>query len=241
MAIEIIGAGYGRTGTASTMLALKKLGFPCYHAYEIAKNQGHIRFWSEAVGKLSISRQEWDELFENYRATQDFPASVYWRELMVAYPDAKVLLTLHPRGAKAWHKSCIDTIYTISTSRWSLILQFFIPPFKRAMQMVRKLVWEGMLNNTMHDVDLAAAQYERHIAEVKAAVPAERLLVFTVADGWQPLCDFLGVPLPDQDFPRVNDTADMRRRMRVAAAVAYTLLTVSIGLLAGLMYWGFIA
>ena len=45
------------------------------------------------------------------------------------------------------------------------------------------------------------------VEQVKSEVPSDRLLVFQVKEGWGPLCQFLGVPVPEEAFPNVNDTA----------------------------------
>lgn len=114
MTLTLIGAGFGRTGTWSTFAALNRLGLPCYHMQEVIlnkANKGHLDFWRKVANSPPGTQQDWSRVFGNYKATVDNPGCCVWRELMAAYPDAKVLLTLHPRGAEAWYESTIDTIY----------------------------------------------------------------------------------------------------------------------------------
>lgn len=104
MALKIIGAGFGRTGTLSAYTALNQLGFPCYHMFEVLENKdnaSHLDFWRGVANTEPGAQHDWEQVFANYTAAVDNPASCVWRELMQAYPQAKVLLTLHPRGAEA--------------------------------------------------------------------------------------------------------------------------------------------
>ena len=235
MPIEVIGAGFGRTGTMSTYEALNQLGFPCYHMAEVFKDMpkgDHLAFWHE-VGQSSPGTQhDWERVFADKRATVDFPAASVWKELIEAYPEAKVLLTEHPRGGDAWYESVYDTIY-YGERYWQFkLLGKLLPPARRFIDMSRALVWQRALNGAMPDRARAVSEYERHLAEVKAAVPGDRLLVFQVNQGWEPLCEFLGVPVPDEPFPNVNKRAQFRRMIRTVQAGVVgtlTLLALAIG------------
>jgi hypothetical protein len=103
--------------------------------------------------------------------------------------------------------------------------------------MIEKLIWQRTLNGTMTDKQAAIAHYEQHIEDVKATVPASQLLVFSADQGWQPLCDFLGVAVPDIDFPRVNETADMKRVIRKARWILRTLFVLAGAAVGGLIWW----
>lgn len=227
MTLKIIGAGYGRTGTMSTFTALKQLGFPCYHMVEVIMNKanaGHLDFWRKVANAPAGTQQDWQQVFANYTAAVDNPACCVWRELMTAYPDAKVLLTLHPKGPEAWYESTIDTIY-FTENRWQFkVLEFFTPFGRKFGDMSRKLIWRRMLKGTMNDKQRAIAQYRQHIADVKSAVPAEKLLVFSVDQGWEPLCKFLGVPVPAGPFPNVNDRAEIKKVIADMSKGAYFIL-----------------
>ncbi len=235
MPLQLIGAGYGRTGTMSTFAALNQLGLPCYHMIEVLRNPAnptHLEFWRQ-VGENPHAPRDWETVFANYTAAVDFPASCVWRELMVAYPDAKVLLTLHPKGADAWFDSAMDTIYM--GDRWySRVLALVTTRGRRMGEMTEKLIWKGMLRGTMPDRAAATAEYQRHVDDVIATVPPEKLLVFTANQGWEPLCAFLGLPVPATPFPNVNDCAQFQKMflgMKIfAGAIVAAAAVVAAGL-----------
>src|SRR5580765_5971017 len=183
MSLKVIGAGFGRTGTMSTYKALPELGFPCYHMMEIIgnkDNKSHIDFWNKVTNDPEGQQQNWDEVFSNYTAAVDNPASCVWKELMQAYPDAKVLLTLHPKGAEAWYKSTRDTIYFTETLWQFKVLKAVVPFMRKFGNMSTNLIWKRSLKGTMKDKAAAIAFYNKHIEDVKATVPADKLLIFSV-------------------------------------------------------------
>ena len=199
MTLKVIGAGFGRTGTASLKLALEKLGFgPCYHMSEVLANAGHIDLWNA----VAAGRPDWDEIFKNYNSTTDFPASIYWRELTEYFPDAKIILSL--RDAERWFESVQQTIMS---------------PKMRAL--LDGTPWGGMYNATigaffdhkLSDHDTLIRVFNEHSAAVKSAFGPDRLLVFEAKDGWAPICKFLGVPVPDEAYPRVNSKEEMQGLM----------------------------
>jgi hypothetical protein len=208
MALALIGAGLGRTGTLSLKAALEKLGYgPCYHMIEVLKEPDRARHWLE---KTQSGAHDWDTIFRGYRATVDWPAAAFWRELAARYPDAKVLLSLRDGGS--WHDSVMNTIYNVMTQK---------PP-ERAPQllrdfhaMVNALVFQKTFQGRLADRDHARRVFEQHNQAVIDAIPAGRLLVYRTGDGWEPLCRFLGVPVPAEDFPHLNDTAWYRAQMRL--------------------------
>jgi len=204
----VIGAGFGRTGTLSTKTALERLGFDrCYHMMEVFAHVEHAPVWSAAARGEAV---DFDALFDGYRATVDWPACAFWQELMAAYPEAKVLLSVRP--AEVWFASFRDTIFEVMTRPQPEDVE--LPPGFAALGEMASLVVRdrsfGPDLATMSDAEIIAA-YERHNAAVRAAVPADRLLEFDVVQGWEPLCAFLGVDVPDEPFPNVNDRAEFRR------------------------------
>ena len=239
MALKIVGAGFGRTGTLSTYTALNQLGFPCYHMFEVLENKqnkSHLDFWRRVAHAEPGSQHDWEQVFAGYTASVDNPACCVWRELTVAYPDAKVLLTLHPRGAEAWYESTIDTIYA-SNRMWQFKVLELTTPFGRKFgDMTRMLIWERSHQSTMDHREQAIAHYHQHIEDVKAAVPPDKLLVYSVDQGWKPLCDFLGVPVPDTPFPNVNDRAAIKQTLRQMSQGAYVILAVAATGAAGLVW-----
>ena len=246
MSLKIIGAGFGRTGTLSTFTALNALGFPCYHMMEVImnkENKTHLDFWNNVANTPAGQQHNWEEVFEKYTAMVDNPGCCVWRELMVAYPDAKVLLTLHPRGPEAWYESTINTIY-FTENRWQFkLLTLFVPMMAKMGNMSHKLIWQRSHKGTMKDKKAAIARYEQHIGEVKAAVPPEKLLIFTVTEGWDPLCKFLGVDTPNTEFPNVNDRREVKKTLAAFTSGAYIILAIGAAILLAIAYfaWRFLS
>ncbi len=197
MGLQIVGAGLGRTGTNSLKLALERLlGGPCYHMIEVMGHPDHVPAWVSAVDGLM---PDWHALFSDYRAAVDWPAAAFWPELMDAFPDAPVLLSV--RDADAWWKSAHATIFAPE----------LLPLMKDSP--VGALVGPRLTRRFTPDLtDRAAciAAYERHNAEVRRRVPAGRLVEWRPEQGWGPLCAALHVPVPDEPFPRVNTTEEFQ-------------------------------
>ena len=205
----IIGAGLGRTGTLSVKHALEELGYPCYHMEEVLR-RGHFKRWlNHATG---VNEMAWNEVFRGYKATVDFPACLCFRQLMAEYPEAKVLLTV--RDSEGWWRSFSNTLLE---GRRVLRSSFWLNRFARVRLMNRfqdeAVFW------IFGDEPIGKAQavraFEDHNMEVQAAVPADRLLVFNVKEGWGPLCSFLGSEVPSCAFPHVNDKETFVKRIRV--------------------------
>ena len=241
MPIKIIGAGFGRTGTLSVHTALEQLGLPCYHMFEVIENpanKSHLAFWRKVANSPEGSQQDWEQVFGNYQATVDNPGCCVWRELMAAYPDAKVLLTVHPRGPDAWYESTYSTIY-FTERLWQFKLLKLLTPFGRNFgDMAQKLIWQRSHRGSMAGREAAIAHYQQHIEEVKAAVPPEKLLVFSVDQGWGPLCDFLGKPVPEGAFPNVNDRREIMKTINGITRGAYVILGAGAALLGGMIWAG---
>ena len=198
MPLSVIGAGFGRTGTASLKIALEVLGFgPCYHMFEVYRHSSHPALWETAADGGPV---HWESMFGAYRSAVDFPAAAFWRELTAAYPDARVILSDRP--AESWYDSAAATI--LKAMQTPLPASADIGR-RRARRMARRVVIDRVFGGRMHDRRHALEVYRRHRAEVIETIPAERLLVHAAVDGWTPLCAFLGVAVPDRPYPRVND------------------------------------
>jgi hypothetical protein len=201
MSLQIIGAGFGRTSTHSLKLAIEALGFgPCYHLFEIRDNSALLSPWEEAMrGNLP----DWDVTFQGYNSQVDWPGAYYWKELHRAYPEAKVILTV--RDPDAWYSSLQATIVkSITIGR-----EADPDPHKRAVaDMVYQTIHQGLFSGDMVSKDHVLKIYHNHIEEVQDTVPAAQLLTYEVADGWKPLCEFLGVDKPTTDFPRSNTRSE---------------------------------
>lgn len=219
--------------------ALNTLGYPCYHMFEVTKNKenkSHLDFWNRVANAPEGQQHDWNEVFEKYTATVDNPGCCVWRELLEAYPEAKVILTLHPRGPEAWYESTIDTIYFTETM-WQFKFLKLMTPFARKMgNMTSKLIWQRSHKGTMVDKSAAIARYHKHLEEIKAEVSQEKLLIFKVDQGWGPICRFLGVDIPETDFPNVNDRAAIKKSIADISKGAYVFLTIGAFALAGIIY-----
>ena len=222
--MKVIGAGFGRTGTASLKAALETLGFdPCYHMTEVFKHPGHAEFWQAAWRGEPV---DWDGLLGAYEATVDWPACAFYAELMERYPDAKVLLSV--RDPERWYQSTRSTIYelgrissgsSLSRLRFALFFLLAFGAFKTGQgSMTEEIVWRGTFDGRFEDKHHAIEVFNAHNEEVRRRVPKDRLLVYEVKEGWDPLCAFLGVQEPDKPFPHLNDAAEMRRRILVLRA-----------------------
>lgn len=204
----------GRTGTLSLKAALERLGFgPCYHMREVIDHPDHIQLWAAVAGGEAVP---WERMLGGYQATVDWPACTFWRELAAAYPTAPVLLSVRDPGR--WYESMLSTVYRVST--WARTASGEgVPPHMRQLgEMVQALVWEGTFGGRFEDRAHAIDVFERHIDEVRRGLPAERLLVYEVGQGWAPLCAFLGVPEPDEPFPHLNDSASFQARVQEEGA-----------------------
>ena len=200
MALKVVGAGFGRTGTLSLKHALERLGVgPCYHMMEVFPRPDHVAMWHRLAFENLI---DWDLLFRDFQATVDWPAARWWREIAAHYPDAKVLLSV--RDPEAWYKSMIDTIY--QPMKWPV--PDTVPEIVRLQnEMARKAILIETFDDRFEDKTYAIEVFNRHTQEVRDTIDTARLLVFDVREGWAPLCRFLEVPIPEEPFPRLNDTA----------------------------------
>ena len=201
MALRVVGAGLGRTGTASLQLALQQLlDGRCYHMGETFGRPDDIPVWHAAVNGSS---PDWDAFLDDYVATVDWPACAFWRELAAANPDALVLLSTRS-SADAWWKSANDTIFGIMPR---LAADEATQPFHR---MLTQLF--GRFTDDISNEGAVKAAFLRHNDDVRRTAPPGRLLEWQPAQGWAPICDALGVPVPDEPFPHVNTTDDFRAR-----------------------------
>jgi len=202
MTLQVVGAGFGRTGTTSLKLALEKLGFDkCYHMFEVRAHPEHIALWAAAHRGEAV---DWEALFEGYRATVDWPSCNLWYELSERYPAAKVILST--RDPDRWYESVMNTIYPSSMAAAESDEPAARAFGKWAIEIIWNRVFGGRMDDKAHVLDVL----ERHEAKVKATIPTSRLLVFDAAQGWEPLCAFLGKPVPVEPFPRLNTTDDFR-------------------------------
>lgn len=238
LSIKVIGAGFGRTGTTSLEAALEELGFgPCYGMKDSLGSTQHAGAWEAAARGEAV---DWRTLLKGYRSALDWPAASFYEDLMEAYPEAKVILTV--RDPEGWYESAKNTIYgaprTIYASTALSLLNRFAARTRRATRMTEAVIWAGTFSGRFEDREHAIGVFERHNEEVRERVPSEKLLVYSVKQGWGPLCEFLGAEEPvSKPFPHLNDKksflGQVRRRfvLPVAVPVAGLLLT-GLGILA---------
>jgi hypothetical protein len=203
VSLRVVGAGVGRTGTTSLKFALERLlGGRCYHMMEVFPRPECFPLWKEA----GEGGSPWEQLFDGYVATVDWPSAAYWREISAFYPDALVLLSVRP-DAESWWESASQTIIPgVENNRTD------------AGDDWRAMVIDPMLARftpDWSDHDAAVGAYERHNAAVRAEVPSSRLLEWCTGDGWEPLCERLGVPVPDEPFPHANTKEEFRANLGI--------------------------
>jgi hypothetical protein len=204
--LAVVGAGFGRTGTMSLKIALETLGFaPCYHMTELVNNPSHAGLWAAAGRGEPV---DWAALFARYRATVDWPGCHYYRELMAAFPAAKVILTV--RDPERWYDSVANTLYSLKTATDSYLAGRGAQAGTRPVVGYQNRIWDETFGGRFSDRQHAIEVFQRHNREVVDYVPSDRLLVYELGQGWQPLCALLGVSLPDEPFPHVNDTESFR-------------------------------
>ncbi|HJN52399.1 MAG: sulfotransferase [Pseudomonadales bacterium] len=204
MALDIVGAGFGRTGTLSMKLALEMLGFnKTYHMAELFQNPGHLDHWEEA---RRTGDCDWDTVFREYRAAVDWPACNYWRTLSKHYPESKVILTV--RDPDDWFRSIHSTIYPASLAG----LNSDDPFQKRWSKWGNGLIWEDTFHGRVEEKEHAIEVFNANTREVIETIAAGRLLVYESGDGWESLCDFLDCEIPQQAYPKVNTTKEFQGR-----------------------------
>lgn len=229
--MKVIGAGFGRTGTASLKSALDTLGLGhCYHMTEVFAHPGHADFWRAAWRGEPV---DWDAVLGGYEATVDWPGCTFYAELMERYPNAKVLLSV--RDPERWYESTRSTIYQLgristgspfSRLSFALITFFVFGGFKTGQgPMAEQIIWRGTFDGNFEESRHAIEVFSWHNDEVRRRVPREQLLVYEVKEGWGPLCEFFGVQEPNEPFPHLNDAAEMRRRIRGARALSVVVPT----------------
>jgi len=198
MGLKVVGSGLGRTGTKSLKTALEMLGVgPCHHMMEVFMHPDSVPLWVQA----GEGRPDWDAIFKDYQSAVDYPSCAFWRELAAHYPNAKVLHST--RDAEAWFESTQATIFAPGGA-----VEAQGHPMSRFFELVMR-----DLRGRLHDRAFLLEYFRRHTEEVIATIASERLLVYDVRQGWEPLCKFLGVPVPAEPFPSENSRQEFQARM----------------------------
>ncbi len=213
--MRLIGAGLPRTATLSQKVALEILGLgPCYHMVNVLGDLDEVPAWRRALeGDGSLQ-----EIFAGFDSTVDWPGAFFYKELIETYPDAKVLLSV--RDAEAWGRSMHDTIWGVLYG--DILIRNLsdarcrVDPKWRAYIELMKEMWQhsGLITDgEATDIESMGRAMERYNEEVQATVPSDRLLVWSVSDGWNALCRFVERPVPSISFPHVNDSKEFADRL----------------------------
>jgi len=200
MALKVVGSGLGRTGTKSMQTALNMLGVgPCHHMVEVFRHPETMQLWIDAAE----GRPDWDAIFEDYQSMVDYPGAAHWKAIADYYPGAKVLHTL--RDPDKWFDSTQATIFAPRTGAQSMeegpqgkFFASFMGPFRERLA----------------DRAYMTDYFRRHTEEVKRTIAPERLLIYEVGEGWDRLCAFLGVPVPDAPYPTENSREEFQAHVR---------------------------
>jgi hypothetical protein len=218
MSIKIIGAGLPRTGTNTLKQSLEMLGISkTYHMKELIVNPDDLHHWLtlEAGGT-----PDWDDLYHGYQASVDFPCYPWYKQHMERYPDAKVIMTV--RSFDGWYSSVKSTIWTAGpqTVPEKLVMMLkllFSPRLRKVIQCVKlakRSIFAKHMQGRFEDKEFVEQVFNKHMEDVKSYVPAEKLLIYDVRDGWGPLCQFLGVPEPEEELPHLNKRENFKTMLK---------------------------
>lgn len=213
MALKVIGAGLGRTGTFTLKTALEMLGCgPCHHMVEVMGNAAaQVPLWNRAADGEPV---DWDEIFAGYEATVDWPGCHFYAELAERYPEAKVILST--RDPERWYESMSETI--LKSMQMMGFVEGLPVPADHPMRFGGVIISQKTFGYD-YSRDNVIAAFERHVADVRRTIAPGRLLEFEAAQGWEPLCAFLGVPVPDEPFPRTNSREEFWQHVEKAQDV----------------------
>ncbi|MCJ1399743.1 hypothetical protein MMC11_002945 [Xylographa trunciseda] len=220
--MEVMNLGFPRTGTMSIQAALNILGYNCYHSSVFFSNIRDCATWNDAMDAKYLhrgtpfTRPDWDRLLGSYSAVSaDPPAVAFAEDLVAAYPDAKVILV--EREIEAWYRSFDANVIAAQWSAWisfaSALDPWFLGPVRRCHRR-----WATAWMDAHGAAEMRAKArhaYRAHYALVRRVTPPERLLEYRLGDGWGPLCAFLGKPVPQVPFPRVNDSEALQELLAV--------------------------
>lgn len=217
MSIKIIGAGFPRTGTTTLKRSLETLGFAhVYHMKELLVNPHKLHYWKTLDESGDTN---WEGLYEGYDATVDFPGYPWYKEHMKRYPDARVILTV--RDFESWHKSVFKTVWQAGPQTapekikmlFKLLTNTRVRNVVKCIKFFKKIFFAQKMQGKFMDKAFAEKVWLDHIAEVKAYVPKEKLLVYDVRDGWGPLCKFLGAKEPSEPLPHLNKKENFKEML----------------------------
>jgi hypothetical protein len=217
--MKLIGVGFGRTGTMSLKGALEQLGAtPCFHMIDLIMGENKERDLPKWQKVADGGPVDWEDVFDGWEATVDWPGCTRWREIVATFPDAPVLL--NHRDFDGFYKSCQNTILAVKQAAMAGELEPDSnrePPSPILWEVIEKMIWQGDFQGRFEDKDWVREMYYDRIETIKREIPSDRLIVWELGkDGWGPLADALGVPTPDEPFPHLHDTNEFRAEFGLA-------------------------
>lgn len=180
----ILCVGHGKTATKSLNKAFVMLGLHTAHFY--GAGVYGLLFDNAAEARRRSFLFNVDEPMTkggHVDAVLDTPVVDFYNEILLAYPNAKVILTVRPTASWLRSQQKFYGGYARGCSNW-------LPPWRRGSNLV--------FGTECPSPAQAVKRYVQHNRNVIDNVPAERLLVMDIAsgDGWEKLCPFLGMPVP---------------------------------------------
>lgn len=217
--MKVLGVGFGRTGTMSLKQALADLGAgPCFHMIDLIMGENRARDLAYWVRIADGETVDWHEVFDGWESTVDWPAASKWREMAAAFPDTPVLLNV--RDFDGWYRSVENTILAVKLAARAGELEQDAnreQPAPELWGVIERLIWEGDFQGRFEDRDWVRKMYDDRIEEIRSTIPADRLTIWNLGDGWGPLAAMLGVDPPAHEFPRLHDTNEFRAEFGLPA------------------------
>ncbi|CEP07386.1 hypothetical protein [Parasitella parasitica] len=214
--LEVVGAGFGRTGTDSLRTALNILGYKTHHMKEFKENPDSNdpdRFY-DAYKEEDRTKVDWDNIYRDYTAAVDWPTAAFWPDLHKKYPEAKIILTV--RDEDSWYKSVKNTIASFQQNRAEQSVGKQVDtddPNYKLRRMAEAVCLDGLFtdSNRFKDEEKVKQHFLDNIKKVKETIPENQLLVMKLGDGWEELCTFLKKDIPNQPYPNVNSTEQFQK------------------------------
>mmetsp|Transcript_50666 Transcript_50666/g.62094 ORF Transcript_50666/g.62094 Transcript_50666/m.62094 type:complete len:287 (+) Transcript_50666:90-950(+) len=230
--LELITVGHGRTGTVSLRKALQILGYNPYHQAEVFSSKERLQSWDNVVKQKMVIKQKYGNKWysnDNKNALIQFtekdvhniylqygfnaavcvPTLIVFKEILQLYPDMKVILT--KRDANKWYTSVMKAIYPMKKvmNRWFIKYVLGMAP---VATFIDNVMWNLIFDDKAgKDKEYTMNKFDEWNNMVIDYVKKDNLLVYQPGDGWEPLCTFLGKPIPDVPYPRSNSKENVAK------------------------------